>query len=202
MKDEAISNDENSNGHTDFSGSTGELESPDRFMRQQPASRTSTGTLTQKGPYVNLPTTSGQTDLTWPAALKSSTDTSFERAEKGIMDLDISKRFDDQLEYRILVQFSNFLFDRIRGIETLKGVQYGLRVYPFHSLEDDKLSLVRIELRVPGIVGNEHRDLWVDYSRILGKAMNDFLNEIRPTSKEGRAFRRIMNNLSEGIGTF
>jgi hypothetical protein len=118
----------------------------------------------------------------------------------GIEQIEISKGFNSYQE-GLLKKFSSKLIEHIEAIEELRGVLYGIRIYSFKSLEDE-LSLIKIELKVPGISGKAYNELWSRYSDIMGKTIKEYVKIIKPTSKEGREFRRISRDISESIGTF
>lgn len=116
--------------------------------------------------------------------------------------LEFSREFRSSHLLKVLSEFSELLLSRVDNMDSLAGVEHILKIYPFESMEDDALSLIRVELQVPGLQGDPHRDIWKEYCRIFGETMTDYLKSVEPTTKQGRDFRSIMDDLSEGVGTF
>lgn len=128
-----------------------------------------------------------------PAPTTSQTTLSY---REGV---DISSGFDDQSIRRIAKDYADFLLPRIQEMPTLAGVLYDLKVFYFQSMEERDMTLVRFELRVPGVEGEDRIALWREYSELIERVSHDFLEEVGVRTQKGLLFRRLRDILSEGV---
>jgi len=112
---------------------------------------------------------------------------------------DISGGFDDSNIRRIAQDFADFLIPRIQEMPVLRGVLFDLKVFYFESMEERDLTLVRFELRVPGVEGSDRIALWKAYSKLIAKTSDDFLAEVGARTQKGLLFRKMASMLSEGV---
>lgn len=116
----------------------------------------------------------------------------------GIGRKEISKSF-ESLTYDVLGDFADRLIVALDEFQELRGVQYGIRAYPWTGADEEHISLIRVELRIPKVSGLLHRDLWTKYSRAFDATAQEYLNEVGKTSKIGRQFRAISKSFSKGV---
>jgi hypothetical protein len=131
----------------------------------------------------------------------SSLDVSYPYAADSmwIRKLDVARAFGDSMEKKVLTDFCKVLLEKIGNVEDLKGVQFGLRVYPWEDMDEERVRLIRVELRVPGISGAAHKSVWSEYSRLFVESSEDFIGRVGKTTPVGRQFRRLTASLSKGV---
>ncbi len=113
--------------------------------------------------------------------------------------IDISGEVEDLFTREVVYHLAQSIMTKIDEFSILRGVRYGLKVYAFESVEERDLSLIRFELKVPGISGYDRKTLWVQFSHTFRQTFDEFLSSVGKTSRVGRKIRSLRGSLSEGV---
>lgn len=110
----------------------------------------------------------------------------------------ISKRFGNALIEKTMKEYSELLVERIKELHDLRGVEYRLRIYPWSSMDEERITLIRIELAVPRISGDSYRKVWSGFSKTVDEAADAYQRlDTRPATK--REFRKLHKMFSKGV---